>query len=740
MSYVNSIGGDPINPNPFTYSAISITGDITLGWPISGQSPTYSATDWIDVTSSAAYAITMPDTRQVGVGQEVVFNNYGSFTITIKDSAGSSITTIAAGFAKRVHIVTNATSAGTWRVVNIGAGTSTADASALAGYGLVALAGQLSQELPFVSYNTNQTIIASARANLALWTGGVGTYTMTAPATLGTDWFFNVRNSGSGTLTINAGAALINGSATLDAAAGEGFTVVTDGSNFYTIGKIAPTSSGLTLLNKSAAGGADVTLTSGESAYNIINFTGVLTANINVIVPTAVRQWYFYNNTTGAFTLTVKTAAGTGIAIAQGSRAILYSDGTNVVSATSSAAGTVTSVASGTGLTGGPVISAGTLSLANTAVAAGTYGGAIGVASHTVDAQGRLTADSFTARSITGTAAEITVTNGDGVAGAPTISIPAALTLTGKTATGGTFTGGLWNGTAIGVAYGGTGLATLTANNVILGNGTGAPSFVAPGTSGNVLTSNGTTWQSADARAPDYQPFTASGVWTKPSGKSSSARVLVQVWAGGAGGTGGGGQYGAGGGGGGYKERWFALSDLAATETVTVGSGGSAANGGNSSFGSFMTAYGGLVGATASRGGAGGGTASQLTQPGGLAYSNDNMTGEGWGGDSTIATALARSGRNAIFSGGGGGGPSPGSGGSLGQLAGNSIYGGGGGASITQGGKTSFGTSMYGGNGGDIDSGTNNGQNGTAPGGGGGGGSSAVLGLGARGEVRVTVY
>jgi len=46
------------------------------------------------------------------------------------------------------------------------------------------------------------------------------------------------------------------------------------------------------------------------------------------------------------------------------------------------------------------------------------------------------------------------------------------------------------------VANGGTGLSTLTANNVILGNGTSSPLFVAPSTSGNVLTSNGTTWQS----------------------------------------------------------------------------------------------------------------------------------------------------------------------------------------------------------------------------------------------------
>ncbi len=52
------------------------------------------------------------------------------------------------------------------------------------------------------------------------------------------------------------------------------------------------------------------------------------------------------------------------------------------------------------------------------------------------------------------------------------------------------------------VAQGGTGLNTLTANNLIVGNGTGNVTFVAPGTSGNVLTSNGTTWSSA---APDVR-------------------------------------------------------------------------------------------------------------------------------------------------------------------------------------------------------------------------------------------
>ena len=53
--------------------------------------------------------------------------------------------------------------------------------------------------------------------------------------------------------------------------------------------------------------------------------------------------------------------------------------------------------------------------------------------------------------------------------------------------------------TALTVAQGGTGAATLTANNVLLGNGTSAVQFVAPSTSGNVLVSDGTTWTSGSA-------------------------------------------------------------------------------------------------------------------------------------------------------------------------------------------------------------------------------------------------
>ena len=76
--------------------------------------------------------------------------------------------------------------------------------------------------------------------------------------------------------------------------------------------------------------------------------------------------------------------------------------------------------------------------------------------------------------------------------------------------------------TPIAVSSGGTGLATLTANNVMLGNGTSTPSFVAPGTTGNVLTSNGATWQSTASAGG----MTLLGTLTTTSGSSQSLTGL----------------------------------------------------------------------------------------------------------------------------------------------------------------------------------------------------------------------
>lgn len=85
-------------------------------------------------------------------------------------------------------------------------------------------------------------------------------------------------------------------------------------------------------LSKSIAGTGSVTLTAVEAGNGIIELTGALTGNRDVIVPSSpTRPWIIRNATTGAFSVTVKTAAGTGVVVAQGQNADVFCDGTNVL-------------------------------------------------------------------------------------------------------------------------------------------------------------------------------------------------------------------------------------------------------------------------------------------------------------------------------------------------------------------------------------------------------------------------
>ena len=89
----------------------------------------------------------------------------------------------------------------------------------------------------------------------------------------------------------------------------------------------------------------------------------------------------------------------------------------------------------------------------------------------------------------------------------------------------GTVATGTWKATDVAVAHGGTGASTLTANYALLGNGTSAPQMIAPSTSGNVLTSNGSTWASTAITHPTPIDF-EEGEWT-PSWVLGSGVVVI---------------------------------------------------------------------------------------------------------------------------------------------------------------------------------------------------------------------
>jgi hypothetical protein len=80
---------------------------------------------------------------------------------------------------------------------------------------------------------------------------------------------------------------------------------------------------------------ADKTLTnlegaSDEARYMFLRFTGTLTANRRIFVPASSKLYFVVNDTSGDFSLVVKTASGSGVEVRNGAAVIVFCDGTNV--------------------------------------------------------------------------------------------------------------------------------------------------------------------------------------------------------------------------------------------------------------------------------------------------------------------------------------------------------------------------------------------------------------------------
>jgi hypothetical protein len=243
------------------------------------------------------------------------------------------------------------------------------------------------------------------------------------------------------------------------------------------------------LLEQSVAGVITITMT--DANYTLSNYNGVvdearnqvlvmsgtLTATRNVIAPLVEKTYIVKNSTTGAQSIQIIGSSGLGVTIPNGITAYVYCDGTNFYNAISGSVGSFT-VNGNLSVTGNETIT-GTLGVTGATTFTGIPSGPTATTGNNTT---QLATTAFVQASTT-------------ALGLGTMSTQNANAVA---ITGGTVTGI----TDLAVADGGTGRSTLTANAVLVGNGTSGINSVSPGTSGNVLTSNGTTWTSGSAPAP----------------------------------------------------------------------------------------------------------------------------------------------------------------------------------------------------------------------------------------------
>lgn len=241
--FTSTFGGNPIEPADASWRVLSFSQNQRLTWAFSLEDTSNPTARLMDLTAAQpGLTVAMPDARQASVGEQVVFNNIGSYFLVITNADDATLRQIPPSSSVLLYLIDNSTAAGSWRVITFGSVTSYSDASVLAGYGIKAIGATLNQNYRVYLEAIPFTINDTYRASIRVWTGGAGVATLPTAASVGDGFFFWMRNGGTGLLTVTpSGGNVINANKpNHPILPRESAMFVTSGGQWYTVADTPP--------------------------------------------------------------------------------------------------------------------------------------------------------------------------------------------------------------------------------------------------------------------------------------------------------------------------------------------------------------------------------------------------------------------------------------------------------------------------------------------------------------------
>jgi hypothetical protein len=524
-----SLGGQP-DPGLGTLYANNVYLGFTTITAAAGTTVlTNSSSGWIQVVGTTTQTIQLPNATTLYKGLAYTIANNSTGIVTIKDNAGTTIDTVVTGGTSVLVLTANGTSAGSWSAYSY-IPASYDFSTSTANFGTATITN--------ATYNGNTITPAYGGTGLTTFTAANNALYSTGATTL-TAGTLPVLAGGTGVTTLTGyvygnGTSAMTASTTIPTSALSGNFVSTFSAGTTGLTPSTATTGAVTLAGTLNIGNGGTGITSFGTGVQtalgnaVTGSGGIVLATSPTLVTPALGTPSSGNFSTGTFTWPTFNQNTTGSAGSVANAVTFNNGGTGAVSGTTyngSAAQTISYNTVGAAPSGGStsITSLGTVTAGtwNANVISATYGGTgvagtltgvsymNGTAAHTA-ATGAQISSALGSTAISGQAGSVanalTINNsGTGSASGSTYNGSAAQTISynsigasplagsSSLTTTGTITSGTWNGSTIGVAYGGTGVTTTPTNGALdIGNGTGfTRATLTPGTAIGVTNGGG---------------------------------------------------------------------------------------------------------------------------------------------------------------------------------------------------------------------------------------------------------